>query len=267
MHIDRIKAAKAFKDYIENYNIEDGKIKLKITHTYKVSQLCEEIAKRIGLSNEDIDIAYLIGLLHDIGRFEQIKQYGTFYDAVSVNHAALGVKILFEEGRIRDFVEDDSEDELIRKAIQYHNAFELPKTLSKREEIFAKIIRDGDKADIFRVNVTDPMEDVYGFKEEEIFNSTVTEAVLESYRKNETILREIEKTAVDNVVSHIAFIFGIYFDESIKIVQEQGYFEKLLQFKSKNEFTNNQLKEVRNITHLYMDKRIKKSEGVKNGNV
>ncbi|MGN0144918.1 MAG: HD domain-containing protein [Clostridium sp.] len=258
MKIDRIKAAKVFKDYVQNYNAENGKVKLKITHTYKVSAICEEIAKRIGLSSEDIDIAYLTGLLHDIGRFEQVKQYGTFHDAVSINHAALGVKILFEEGKIRDFIDDDSEDELIRKAIKYHNAFELPDTLSKREEVFAKILRDADKIDIFRVNVTDPIEDVCESKEGEILNSTVTEAVLESFRRNETILRKIEKTAVDNVVAHVAYIFGIYFDESIKIVEEQGYFEKLTQFKYDNELTNKQMEEVREIAHSYINKRIKK---------
>ena len=263
MKIDRVKAAKAFKDYVQNYNIEDGKIKLKIIHTHKVSAICEEIAKRIGLSSEDVDIAYLTGLLHDIGRFEQIKVYGTFYDAVSVNHAALGVKILFEEGKIRDFTDDNSEDELIRKAIKYHNAFEIPETLSKREAVFAKILRDADKIDIFRVNVTEPVEDVYESKEREILNSTVTEAVLESFRRNETILRKIEKTAVDNVVAHIAYLFGIYFDESIKIAEEQGYFEKLIQFKSENELTNKQMEEVREIAHSYINKRIKNCKGDK----
>ena len=39
-------------------------------------------------------IAEAVALLHDVGRFEQYKRYGTFNDRKSVNHAALGVEIM-----------------------------------------------------------------------------------------------------------------------------------------------------------------------------
>ena len=258
MKVDKVRAKNVFDDYVQNYNAEDGKIKLKIIHTYKVSSICEEIAEKIGLSREDVDIAYLIGLLHDIGRFEQIKQYGTFYDAVSVNHAALGVKILFEEGKIRDFIDDDSEDEVIRKAIQYHNAFEIPDTLSKREEVFAKIIRDADKVDIFRVHVAEPLENVCESDKKDIFNTTITEPVLESFKRKETVLRKLEKTPADALVSHIAYIFGIYFDESLKIIEEQGYFEQMLHFKFENELAVKQMEEVIDVVHSYIRQRLER---------
>ena len=45
-------------------------------------------------------------MLHDIARFEQVKRYHTFVDRNSVNHGELGVKILFEEGLIRNFIEE-----------------------------------------------------------------------------------------------------------------------------------------------------------------
>ena len=41
MKIDRVKAKKVFDDYVKNYNSNDEKIKLKIDHTYRVSDLCE----------------------------------------------------------------------------------------------------------------------------------------------------------------------------------------------------------------------------------
>ena len=47
-------------------------------------------------------------LLHDIGRFKQIKLYDNFIDNMENNdHADYGVKILFEENLIRKFIEDD----------------------------------------------------------------------------------------------------------------------------------------------------------------
>ena len=43
----------AFNNYVDNYNSHDGKIKLKIYHTYKVSEICEKIAKSLKFNNED----------------------------------------------------------------------------------------------------------------------------------------------------------------------------------------------------------------------
>ncbi|MGN9136311.1 HD domain-containing protein [Clostridium sp. HCP1S3_B4] len=256
MHIDRTKVKNVFNNYVDNYNSHDGKIKLKIYHTYKVSEICEKIAKSLKFNNEDIDLAYLLGILHDIGRFEQVRRYGTFNDAKSINHAKLGTEILFDEGKIRDFIDDESEDELIKSAILYHNMYEIPKTSSKRIELFSKLLRDADKIDIFRVNVQDPPIDVYGSSKDEIINSRITNEVLESFKRLETVPRVYKKTAVDNVVCHIAYVFGIYFKESIKIIINEGYFQKLIEFKSNDDITNKQFDEIRKVIDLYIKKKL-----------
>lgn len=95
--INKEKALKTFEKYVEKYNPEDEKIKLKKEHIQRVAKVAEEIAKSENLTDEDIDLAWLIGLLHDIGRFEQIRRYHTFNDGKSINHAEMGVKILFDE--------------------------------------------------------------------------------------------------------------------------------------------------------------------------
>ena len=118
MKIDRQKALKCFQDYVKDYNIEDEKIRLKVEHTYRVCELCERIAEESGFTEDEVEIAWLTGLLHDVGRFEQVRIYGTFIDADSIDHAQFGADILFKEGRIRDYIEDTSEDELLEKAIE-----------------------------------------------------------------------------------------------------------------------------------------------------
>ncbi|MBM6898753.1 HD domain-containing protein, partial [Gemmiger formicilis] len=116
MILDRRHAQQAFSDYAAHYNAADSKIKLKIDHTYRVAALCGRIAASLGLSQPDIDLAWLCGLLHDVGRFEQLRQYGTFNDAQSIDHAAMSARVLFEEGHIRDYLDDADEDELLRTA-------------------------------------------------------------------------------------------------------------------------------------------------------
>ncbi|MBE6071405.1 MAG: HD domain-containing protein [Clostridium butyricum] len=256
MYLDRIKAKRVFNDYVENYDSSNEKIKLKIDHTYRVSELCERIALSIGMSKEDIDIAWLTGLLHDIGRFEQVRRYGTFNDFRSIDHAKLGVEILFNEGNIRDFVEDTSKDELIKNVIECHNAYKIPENFSKRTTVFSNILRDADKIDIFKVNIIVPIEEIYNVKREEIYTSVVTQEVLDNLKRKDTVLRKLKKTAVDNIVGHISLIFGLVYDESIKITVEQGYLEKLMEFKSKNQIINKQFEEIRSFVHAYIKERL-----------
>ena len=68
-------AKKVFREYIKNYDLNYGKIALKVAHILRVSSISKRIAIALNLNEEDINLAELIGLLHDIGRFEQIKQY------------------------------------------------------------------------------------------------------------------------------------------------------------------------------------------------
>lgn len=103
--INRKNVINTFAEYVRNYDPSDEKIKLKIDHTYRVAGLCQRIAESLGLSEPDVDIAWLLGMLHDIGRFEQIRRFGTFNDVQSVDHAEFGADLLFKEGLIRKFAE------------------------------------------------------------------------------------------------------------------------------------------------------------------
>lgn len=255
MQINREKARKAFQEYVGHYNIKDDMIRLKVEHTYRVSELCEQIAISIGLDREDVDLAWLIGLLHDIGRFEQQKNYGTFNDALSIDHAQYGADILFGELEktgekscnqisIRDFAGDAAEDEIIRTAVYYHSAYRIPEQLEKRTEMFCHIIRDADKIDILKVNVEFPLEEIYHVSTEELYSSQVTPEVMESFEEEHAVLRSLKKTAVDNVVGHISLVYELVYPISWKIVKEQGCLDKLMNFQSENPVTQEQFRHI-----------------------
>ena len=111
--IDLDKATSEFDKYVRKYYMTNKIIKLKYHHTYTVVQLSEELAKSLNLSDEDIKLAKLIGLLHDIARFEQYTRYKTLSDSLSIDHGDFGVEILTENNFIRKFIEDDKYDNLI----------------------------------------------------------------------------------------------------------------------------------------------------------
>lgn len=255
--INRKNVINAFAEYVRNYDPSDEKIKLKIDHTYRVAGLCQRIAESLGLSEPDVDIAWLLGMLHDIGRFEQIRRFGTFNDVKSVDHAEFGADLLFKEGLIRKFVEGYYEEcelassgneeaeqiiknnehhnkdtGLLEMAIRQHNKYRVKEDLTERQRMFCDILRDADKVDIFKVNADIPMEIIYDVTTEELNNGIITKEVLESFYKKETVLKSVRRSAVDHIVGHISLLFELVYKESYRQAKEQGYVYKLLDFKS-----------------------------------
>lgn len=255
MKIDREKARSAFAEYVEHYNARDEKVRLKIEHTYRVADLCEVIALSLGLPEEEVDLAWLIGLLHDVGRFEQLRQYGTFNDAKSVDHAKCGAEILFTQGKIRDYLEKTEEDELIRTAVAYHNEYRIPENLEERTERFCHIIRDADKIDILKVNVEFPLEEIYNVSSRELRGGQVSEEVLKSFEEEHAVLRALKKTAVDNVVGHISLVYELVYPVSIRLVREQGYLDQLMNFESENPVTQRQFIRIREKMTEYLERK------------
>ncbi len=265
MKINREAALKAFQDYISHYDIKREMIRLKVEHTYRVSELCEKIALSIGLSEDEVDLAWLIGLLHDIGRFEQQKIYGTFIDADSIDHAKYGEEILFGSSgstgdnpiSIRDFVEDTAEDAVIRMAVGSHSAYRIPQGLDERTAMFCHILRDADKIDILKVNVDFPLEEIYNETTEKLYSGQVTPEVMTSFEEEHAVLRSLKKETVDHIVGHISLVYELVYPLSVRIVKAQGYLDKLMNFESWNPITQKQFAHIREKMAQYFDRTIK----------
>lgn len=177
MKINREHIKKTFQEYTDRYDSTNPKIKLKIDHTYRVANLCEQIAQSLELSAAEVDLAWLSGMLHDVGRFEQLRRYNTFSDAQSIDHARFAVELLYDEGLIADYVPEISTTELVagartwrsmggvneshtaqsedmplsdilqtlRIAIGEHSAYRIQKGLDERTRMFCQILRDAVK--------------------------------------------------------------------------------------------------------------------------
>lgn len=252
MQIDRQKALCAFADYVKDYNAEDPKVRLKIDHTYRVAGFCQRIAGSLELPREEIDIAWLCGLLHDVGRFEQLRNYGTFIDAQSIDHAMYGAEILFDQGRIRDYVADCSEDDFLRKVVSCHSAYRIPEEYDERTVLFSNILRDADKVDILRVNVETPLEEIYNVSTEVLRSDPVTPQVMEAFQEGHAVLRALKRTSVDNVVGHISLVFELVFPVSLHMAAEQGYLDQLMNFSSENPETEKAFAAIRERMTEYM---------------
>lgn len=235
--LDKETVKQAFASYTENYNASDPKIRLKIDHTYRVADLCERIAETV--PSADKDLAWLSGMLHDVGRFEQVKRYNTFTDAKSVDHAAFGADLLFKDHLIDSFGAFDKDcKDVLETAIRNHNRFRIEEDLSDAYRAYCQILRDADKIDIFRVSVETPMEEIYDVPLEELKKAAVSETVKQGFREKRALIRSERKTPADILVGHICLVHELVYPISVKIVREQGYLDQLLQFRSDNKDTD-----------------------------
>ncbi len=236
MTLDRQRVREQFAEYTRNYNPEDIMISLKIIHTYKVADICEKIAKSLDLSAGDVDFCWLSGMLHDIGRFEQAKRYGTFSDARSVDHAEFGADLLFGKDRLIDrFTDDRSLDETLETVIREHNKLKVKEDVTGKTLVFCNVLRDADKVDIFRVMIETPMDELFGQSMEALLNSGVTPGVMDQVLEHRAVSRATTKTAADHHIGHIALAFELVYPKSREITLEQGYFYQMFDFPSKNE--------------------------------
>lgn len=212
------KEIEKFKEYVNNYNMEDENIIRKYMHSFRVMNYSIEIAKSINLDNDKIKLCALIGLLHDIGRFEQYKRYGTYSDIKSVNHAELGVQILNNNNYIDEYEKDNDKKIIIFDAIYNHNKLAIDEKINKESLLYAKIIRDADKIDIMDKQGNEDIPDGILCKEEYIKNIYLEKLCVNSRIENEA----------DVIVKTICFIYDFNFGYAYKFVKQNGIITKKL---------------------------------------
>lgn len=221
-------AKEQFEHYLDHYDRENDKVKLKIIHTYGVVECSRQITERMGLSEEDRELAQLIALLHDIGRFEQLKRFDSF-EPTTMDHAAFGVQILFDENMIRKFVKGNEWDGIIRVAIARHSDFKLEGIEDDRELLHARIIRDADKLDNCRVKLEDSIETILGVSAREVGMTEISSEVLKQIMGKASILSSTRKTKMDYWISYLAYFFDINFKETMSIIWEKRYAQQIIE--------------------------------------
>ena len=144
-----------YDEYVDGYRNPDRSLPsmmhLKRVHTGFVVKNAELIADGEKFDAETREAALAAALLHDTGRYEQIKLYNTFRDADSVDHAVFSHDIVKEKGWLDSLVTDAQKRDAILNAVLYHNRRDIPDGLDRLTETCSHTVRDADKLDIFRV--------------------------------------------------------------------------------------------------------------------
>ena len=144
-----------YSAYVDGYRGEGGALPdmmaLKLKHTGLVVANAREIAMGEGFDANVRLVCEAAALLHDTGRYEQLKRYNTFRDADSVDHAVFSHDIVKERGWLEEALVPENEREAILTAVLVHNRRVIPDGLDSLTLATSCTVRDSDKLDIFRV--------------------------------------------------------------------------------------------------------------------
>ncbi len=214
------------KPYLELENYKQS-VSIKIYHSLQVLKIAQIISSELP---ENLKFPLeLAALFHDIGRFEQIKRYGTFVDRISCNHGILGVKVLKKQGYISHLPKDIQK--IIYSAIILHNKFILPKNLPQDILAITNALRDADKVDILRVmveNYDNPSEnsDMISLNVDESPN--YSPKILNQLLNKEPILYSDLKYVNDFRLLQGGWLNDLNFKSSKQYIKEQGYMHSVL---------------------------------------
>ena len=257
------KQLEAFKQWFTGYvrpfytdedEFLNQNIQLKECHTHRVCRVMRDLAGSLGMNDEDCRLAETVALFHDVGRFPQFKQYRTYKDTISENHCLLALKVL-SENRVLDCLEDD-ERAIIERAIEFHGEKELPQ-LDERTGRFAKMIRDADKIDIFELLVENYRilaEEPEKFKWELEFPDTpeCTPEIIEAILNHRLIGYDKLKTINDAKLLQLGWVFDVYFDWSLKLIDDRGHLQAIIDLLPKTD----EIKAVTTYIVTYVEQRI-----------
>ena len=76
-------------------------------------------------TKDDVKLAGIIGLLHDIGRFYQWKTFHTYNDVNTIDHGNKGVEILKIDNYIRKYLDDERQIDILFNAVLNHNKISI----------------------------------------------------------------------------------------------------------------------------------------------
>ena len=222
------RLAELYDAYVDTFRGADGELppmmRLKRVHTTHVVENARAIAAGEGFDAETARVCDAAALLHDTGRYEQLRRYNTFRDSDSVDHAVFSHDIVVEKG----WLDGDPQREAILTAVLVHNRRDVPDNLDLLTNDAVHTVRDADKLDIFRVledqiAMTDWRHDCKAF-----WNLPTTArpslAVLEAIRASRPVDYQDIKTLADFVLIQVGWmVCGLRYPTSRRLCAERGH--------------------------------------------
>lgn len=222
-----------FKQFCSSFikNDDTGAYALKFKHSFEVLKNAESIAKSIELNPKITELVQAAALFHDVGRFPQFAKYQTFNDHQSEDHAELSVKTIVQNKFISTLTAKNQQ--IIITAIKLHNKFSISNvSLENDEQLVAKIIRDADKLDIYRI-MTEKIAQECNTTPAAFQNRSdaphYSDKIKQSILDNRLARFEDVTTTCDFQLLQLTWIHDINFPFTLESIAKNYYIEKLIE--------------------------------------
>lgn len=222
--------------YVEMMDSNLEIYQLKIDHSLRVLVEAQRLAFSLNESRIDARLIHLAALLHDIGRFTQMKNYGTLSDIISTDHGIIGVKVLKKEGVLDKLNSHDRG--LVLGSISIHNRRCIPANLTRELDCITRVLRDADKIDILGVTV-DKLNPNHSSHSKIYLNiisapEQYSSGVLEQFFQRKKVRLETIRYINDYIITVCSWIYDLNFKQSLKTIIDRRYLETLANYLPNN---------------------------------
>jgi hypothetical protein len=202
-------------------------IQMKYLPSYDVMRFGKKLAEELAWDSDAQKVGTAVCLLHDIGRFSQYRDFGTYYDGGSVDHGDRGREELMSESGRYAAAADKEAWRTILQAVKWHNKKSLPE-LSPEVMPFCRLVRDADKLDVFNLVRRNMDEGTIG----ELLPRHKIDAPLSA-----TLLDEVEKywsgsykhasSLRDFLLIQLTWVLDINFAPTLRMLEESGVLTRI----------------------------------------
>ncbi len=225
--------------------------KLKYDHSLRVAENAEAISHHLEWADTDVLTGVAASILHDVGRFTQLVDYGTHSDLKSIDHGELGHQVVLESGVLSILMPETSL--AVSETVRYHNRRTIPSRISDYGQRILFLVRDADKLDIIDTVLEELDTDKHGLRSE--ITSTVdirggpSLEVLTAVRAGRSPALVQISTLADILLMHLAWILDMHFVPTLRLVAHRDLVGKISRSLPVNQETQQVLEMVSEFVH------------------
>ncbi len=226
-----------FEEYVDLFRGRDGTLppalELKREHSLRVAHNARLISETLNMPERERYLAESAGLVHDVGRFLQFKNYGSFRDVDTVDHGAEGRRVL--EAHAHSSILDPEERTTLYCAVAFHNRNQkdIPQDLTEGQRRLLHLIRDADKLDILELVLNSL--DADGFLElpqmlpHIRLDGTASPAVLDEALTTRSVSMGALSSLADFLVMLATWFYDLNYGPSRELAYQRNIFPRLRQ--------------------------------------
>ncbi len=204
---------------------------MKYDHTEQVVIEARGIADSLKLPHKERELVLIAAILHDVGRYRQLDEYGTFSDKKSVDHGDLSRDIVEATPTLR-FLNEKAR-EIVYTSIAAHNKLSVPNGLTPVADRVTRIIRDADKIDILRLlaaHYREPVERRNPVVEMSLPDEpTVRADILDQLIDERSVVVDALANTTELKILQLSWLYDINYLWTFQVLEKRGYVKRVIE--------------------------------------